>query len=236
MDVTIPVGFLTLAGQLTVPRDAPGIVLFAHGSGSGRFSPRNRLVAEVFEEAGLGTLLIDLLTMEEEEVDRRTAEFRFNIPMLADRLVALVDWLREYEETRELPIGLFGSSTGAGAALIAAAERPDAVAAVVSRGGRPDLAGPHLPRVRAPTLLIVGGRDEPVIDLNLKAQQTLGARSRLKIIRGATHLFEEPGKLAEVARIARNWFLEHMKGGRSPATIRAEPGITERRRSPERTS
>jgi putative phosphoribosyl transferase len=227
MDVTIPVGFLTLAGHLAVPKDAPGLVLFAHG---------NRFVAKVFEEAGLGTLLIDLLTVEEEEVDRRTAEFRFDIPMLADRLVALVDWLREHEETRELPVGLFGSSTGAGAALIAAAERPDAVAAVVSRGGRPDLAGPHLPRVRAPTLLIVGGRDEPVIDLNLKASQTLGARSGLEIIPGATHLFEEPGKLAEVARIARNWFLEHMKGGRSPTTLRAKPRITERRRSPERTS
>ncbi len=209
-ELRFPAGPVTLEGNLAVPRNALGVVLFAHGSGSSRFSSRNRFVAAELQAAGLGTLLIDLLTPDEEEVDVHTHEFRFDIPRLAGRLVALIDHLRSDEETRELPVGLFGSSTGAGAALIAAAERPDAVSAVVSRGGRPDLAGEHLTRARAPTLLIVGGRDEVVIDLNRRAQRVLGGPSKLQIVPGASHLFEEAGKLEEVAGLARDWFVDHL--------------------------
>jgi len=214
--VQIPAGSVTLEGDLGLPEAARGIVLFAHGSGSSRFSERNRFVAGELRNAGLGTLLIDLLTAEEEAVDVRTREFRFDIPMLAERLVALVDWLRGAEETHGLAVGLFGSSTGAGAALIAAAERPGAVSAVVSRGGRPDLAAPRIPEVRAPTLLIVGGLDTAVIEMNQEAQALMRCSTELRIVPGATHLFEEPGKLEEVARLAREWFVEHL-GRPAPA-------------------
>lgn len=218
-EVQIPAGPVILEGSLSIPEGARGLVLFAHGSGSSRFSPRNRFVSGRLQEAGLGTLLIDLLTADEEEVDVLTREYRFDIPMLAERLEALVDWLRAREETRGLPVGLFGSSTGAGAALIAAAERPNDVVAVVSRGGRPDLAGDHLPEVWAPTLLIVGGKDEAVIEMNEEARASLRCASELTIVPGATHLFEEAGKLEEVADLARDWFVEHlgarMEGGES---------------------
>lgn len=210
-DIRITAGPVILDGTLAIPRDARGMVLFAHGSGSSRLSPRNRFVTAELRDAGLATLLIDLLTREEEAVDARTRELRFDIPLLAERLVALVDWLASNEETASLPIGLFGASTGAAAALIAAAERADAVAAVVSRGGRPDLAGEHLPRVRAPTLLVVGGRDEPVIEMNREAHKALRCESALEIVPDATHLFEEPGKLEAVARLARDWFLDHLR-------------------------
>jgi putative phosphoribosyl transferase len=209
-DVRIPVGDVTLDGRLTIPKDARGVVLFAHGSGSSRFSPRNRFVADDLGDAGLATLLIDLLSPEEEQTDLRTRELRFDIPMLARRLVSLVDWLAEADDTEGLKVGLFGSSTGAGAALIAAAERPDGVSAVVSRGGRPDLAGEHLYRVRAPTLLIVGGWDESVIELNRKVLGALRCPNRLEIVPEASHLFEEPGKLEAVARAARDWFAGYL--------------------------
>jgi dienelactone hydrolase len=207
--VSVPFGSLQLDGDLHVPAGARGIVLFAHGSGSSRFSPRNRQVASALREAGLATLLMDLLTREEERVDELTRHLRFDIGLLAERLVAATDWLRTQPGTRELRIGYFGASTGAAAALIAAAERPDAVAAVVSRGGRPDLASERLADVRAPTLLIVGGRDEPVIDMNREALALLRVEKRLEIVPGATHLFEEPGTLEQVARLARDWFAGH---------------------------
>jgi dienelactone hydrolase len=208
--ISIPIGQLTLEGTLGVPAHATGVVLFAHGSGSSRFSPRNRFVARVFRDAGLGTLLLDLLSRSEEAVDEVTRHHRFDIGMLADRLVAAIDWLYEYSDTRDLSIGLFGASTGGGAALVAAAERPDRVAAVVSRGGRPDLAGAALPLVRAPTLLIVGGHDDVVITLNERARDAMRAAVRLEIVPGATHLFEEPGTLERVAELAREWFLAHL--------------------------
>lgn len=199
-----------LEGNLAVPAGARGVVLFAHGSGSSRLSPRNRYVAQVLREGRLGTLLIDLLTPEEETVDLQTAHLRFDVGMLAERVLAATDWLRRREETRGLQIGYFGASTGAGAALIAAAERPDVVGAVVSRGGRPDLAKLALKRVRAPTLFIVGGSDTLVISLNQVAQADIPAETRLEIIPGATHLFEEQGALEEVARLARQWFQQHL--------------------------
>lgn len=200
-----------LEGSLVAPPGARGVVLFAHGSGSSRHSPRNRFVAGVLQRAGLGTLLMDLLTPEEEAVDQRTAHLRFDIGLLAQRLVAATDWLREHPETDKLAVGYFGASTGGGAALVAAAERPDVARAVVSRGGRPDLAGPALDRVRAPTLLIVGGEDVPVVALNREAMgQMRGVEVRLEVIPGATHLFEEPGALEEVARLASEWFLTHL--------------------------
>ena len=199
----------TLEGTLGVPRSASGVVLFAHGSGSSRFSPRNRYVAQVFRDAGLATLLLDLLSRNEEEVDEITRHHRFDIPMLADRLVAAIDWLRTNRETAQLPVGLFGASTGGGAALVAAAERPDRVSAVVSRGGRPDLAGSWLARVEAPTLLIVGGLDDVVIGLNEQARDAMRGDVHLEIVPGATHLFEEPGTLEQVAALAREWFLTH---------------------------
>lgn len=209
-EVTIQEGEPALPGDLALPADAKGIVVFAHGSGSSRFSARNRLVAESLNQGGLATLLFDLLTAAEHEVDQRTRELRFDIPMLGQRLTRTVDWLKEQPGIGNLPVGLFGASTGSAAALIAAAERPDSVAAVVSRGGRPDLAGPHLEQVRAPTLLIVGGDDGPVIGMNRDAARELRGEHRIEIIPGATHLFEEPGKLEEVARLARDWFLTYL--------------------------
>jgi pimeloyl-ACP methyl ester carboxylesterase len=208
--VRVTAGSVMLEGDLRLPQGAKGVVLFAHGSGSSRHSSRNRYVARLMNESGLATLLIDLLTVEEEQVDLRTARLRFNIGLLAERLAGATDWLTQGESTRHLPIGYFGASTGAAAALVAAAERPDQVRAIVSRGGRPDLAGPSLQRVRAPTLLIVGGNDLPVIELNERAYAQLTAEKRLVIIPGATHLFEEPGALDEVARLASQWFLRHL--------------------------
>jgi putative phosphoribosyl transferase len=208
--VRIRAGEVTLDGDLRLPDHARGIVLFAHGSGSSRNSRRNRYVAELLNEGKLATLLLDLLTREEEAVDMRTAHLRFDIDLLARRLVVATDWLTQDPDTRQLPIGYFGASTGAAAALVAAAERPEVVAAVVSRGGRPDLAGPALPLVRAPTLLIVGGDDVAVIELNRQALAQLRVEKALVIVPGATHLFEEPGALDEVARLARDWFEGHL--------------------------
>jgi dienelactone hydrolase len=210
-EVRVPAGPVTLEGNLDIPDDAGGVVLFAHGSGSGRHSPRNRYVARALHEARLATLLIDLLTPEEEEVDLRTRRLRFDIGLLAQRLVGATDWLTQDPTTQDLRLGYFGASTGAGAALVAAAERPEAAGAVVSRGGRPDLAGNNLPHVRAPTLLIVGGSDVPVIGMNQKALAQLRVENKLEIVPGATHLFEEPGALEEVARLAAGWFVRHLK-------------------------
>jgi dienelactone hydrolase len=208
--VSIPIGEIALEGDLNIPPRAIGVVVFAHGSGSSRFSSRNRFVASVLEQAGLATLLMDLLTRDEEVVDQLTAHFRFDIELLAERLVAATDWLTGQVDTSQLPIGYFGASTGAAAALVAAAERPEVVKAIVSRGGRPDLAGPALSRVRAPTLLIVGSRDELVIELNRAALKELRSEKRLEIVPGATHLFEEPGTLEEVGRLARDWFVRYL--------------------------
>jgi dienelactone hydrolase len=211
--VKVPAGAVTLEGDLAVPEGSRGVVLFAHGSGSSRLSPRNRRVAELLRRGGLATLLIDLLTTGEEAIDERTAHLRFDISLLAGRLVAATDWLGAEPETRALRIGYFGASTGAGAALVAATERPEVIGAIVSRGGRPDLAGPALPRVKAPTLLIVGGNDVPVIRMNREALARLRAEARLEIVPGATHLFEEPGALDAVARLARAWFRRHLVPG-----------------------
>jgi len=211
-EVTVPVGDAELDGDLVVPERVTGIVLFAHGSGSGRRSPRNRQVAAALGEARIGTLLVDLLTQDEERIDRVTGEHRFDIDLLARRVIAAVDWLAR-GPAAHLAIGLFGASTGAAAALVAAAARPDEVAAVVSRGGRPDLAGPALPLVRAPTLLIVGGADEVVLALNQHALEILRAEKRLVVVPGATHLFEEPGALEQVARLAADWFADHFSPG-----------------------
>lgn len=209
--VRVPIGPITLEGNLGVPKEPLGIVLFAHGSGSSRHSPRNRYVANVLGKSGLMTLLIDLLTAEEEVVDMQTMHLRFDIGLLAKRLVGATDWLRQNPDTQSFRICYFGASTGAAAALIAATERPDVVSAVVSRGGRPDLAGPALPLVKAPTLLIVGGDDIPVIELNKDAMAQMRCEKKLAIVPGATHLFEEPGKLEEAARLARDWFVQHLK-------------------------
>jgi putative phosphoribosyl transferase len=208
--VEVPAGPVELAGNLSVPEEAGGVVLFAHGSGSGRHSPRNRHVARTLEEAGLATLLIDLLTPDEEEADRESGHLRFDVGLLARRLAGATHWLRQNPDTRDLPVGYFGASTGAGAALVAAAERPREVGAVVSRGGRPDLAGDTLPLVEAPTLLIVGSDDETVIRMNEEALGRLRAEKRLEIVPGAGHLFEEPGTLEEVARLAADWFTRHL--------------------------
>ena len=209
--VRIPVGPDTLEANLVTPKAAPGVVLFAHGSGSSRRSPRNRAVAGVLQDAGLATLLLDLLTAEEEAVDQQTRHLRFDIELLARRLVAVTDWLQQLQQ-EEAPrrCGYFGASTGAAAALVAAAERPQAVAAVVSRGGRPDLAGASLANVRCPTLLIVGGADYQVMELNQQALTKLPATSSLESVPGATHTFEEPGALEAVARLARDWFQRHL--------------------------
>jgi len=208
--VHVPAGEVSLDGDLDLPDGARGIVLFAHGSGSSRLRPRNRHVARLLNEAGLATLLVDLLTPEEEAFDARTARLRFDIDLLAERLVEVTDWLGDRAETRGLRRGYFGASTGAAAALVAAAARPQVVHALVSRGGRPDLAGPALPLVRAPTLLIVGGEDVAVIELNRRALAQLRTEADLAIVPGATHLFEEPGALDEVARLARQWFERHL--------------------------
>jgi dienelactone hydrolase len=214
--VRFETGGVVLDGDLGVPPDARGVVMFAHGSGSSRHSSRNRAVAAALREGGLGTLLIDLLTPEEEAVDLRTRQLRFDIGMLAQRLVGATDWLNAQPATRRLRVGCFGASTGGGAALVAAAERPEAIGAIVSRGGRPDLAGPALPRVVAPTLLIVGGADDVVLDLNRQAMARMLAPVELEVIPGATHLFEEPGALEQVARLARAWFLRHLASVESP--------------------
>jgi putative phosphoribosyl transferase len=208
--ISIDIGPTSLQGDLICPLDARGVILFAHGSGSSRFSSRNRYVAGVLQQGGFATLLLDLLTEQEDIVDQVTRQLRFDIPLLAERLTGAVDWLRSEPATDHLPIGLFGASTGAGAALIAAAARPDAVRAVVSRGGRPDLAGDALPQVGAPTLLIVGGRDEQVITLNEQAQAQMRAQTELSIVPGATHLFEEPGTLELVAQRALEWFTNNL--------------------------
>ena len=205
-EVHVAAGRATLDGTLVLPRDARGVVLFAHGSGSSRRSPRNRFVAQQLQNGGLATLLMDLLTPEEAETDARTRALRFDIGLLAKRLVGAIDWIGRQLATRDLPVGLFGASTGAGAALEAAAARPEAVGAVVSRGGRPDLAGDALPLVRAPALFIVGGRDEPVIRLNREAMAKMRSPVTLEIVPGATHLFEEAGTLEQVARLALDWF------------------------------
>lgn len=209
--VLVSAGKVTLEGSLCIPEEARGVVAFAHGSGSSRHSPRNRYVAQFLRNSRLATLLFDLLTAEEEAEDMETAKLRFDITLLARRLIAATDWLKKNAETRKLGIGYFGASTGAAAALIAAVERPDVVAAIVSRGGRPDLAGKVLPRVKAPTLFIVGGHDFPVIELNQEALAKLSAEKELAVVPGATHLFEEPGALEEVARLAANWFTSHLK-------------------------
>jgi len=209
-EVLVTTTGVELEGSLAVSAAAHGVVLFAHGSGSSRHSPRNQYVARILRQAGLGTLLIDLLTTEEESVDQYTRHLRFDIELLALRLIGVTDWLRQYPLTHELAIGYFGASTGAGAALMAAAERPDVVRAIVSRGGRPDLAGPALMRVHAPTLLIVGGADAPVIDLNEQALELLEGEKQLRIVPRATHLFEEPGALEEVAHLAADWFTRHL--------------------------
>jgi putative phosphoribosyl transferase len=204
--VHVPVGTLELEGDLALPREAAGLVLFAHGSGSSRHSPRNRYVALQLNEAKLGTLLIDLLTPEEELLEAHTRHLRFDIDLLAGRLIGTIAWLKQEPITRAFQVGCFGASTGAAAALVAAAKRPEDVAAVVSRGGRPDLAGTALPRVQAPTLLIVGGDDTVVLDLNQLAFERLRGEKEIAIVPGATHLFEEPGALEVVARLARAWF------------------------------
>jgi dienelactone hydrolase len=219
ISVNVRAGQVCLEGSLSIPTGARSVVLFAHGSGSGRHSPRNRFVARQLHSSGLATLLIDLLTEAEEEDERRSRHLRFDIALLADRLVRATDWLTREPATAALPVGYFGASTGGGAALVAAAARPEQIAAVVSRGGRPDLAGDALARVRAPTLLIVGGADEQVLELNDWALARLGASvKRLDIIPGATHLFEEPGALEEVARRAADWFTRHLTPGRASAS------------------
>jgi dienelactone hydrolase len=206
-----PVG---LEGDLVLPDGARAVVVFAHGSGSSRLSPRNRQVAEVLQEAGIGTLLMDLLTPDEGAADERTGHLRFNIDLLANRLTQAVDWIAANDSTSRLPVGCFGASTGAAAALVTAARRPDNVRAVVSRGGRPDLAGPMLALVDAPTLLIIGGRDRTVLELNRQAFDQLRCEKDLQIVPGATHLFEEPGALDKAAALARGWFVDYLHASR----------------------
>ncbi len=209
-EVRIPAGRVTLDGNLTTIDGATAIVLFVHGSGSSRHSPRNQFVARTLNNAGLATLLFDLLTPEEDAIDARTAELRFNIELLGERLVHATKWAKQQEQTRNLRIGYFGSSTGGAAALVAAAELPQDAGAVVSRGGRPDLAGEALPKVQAPTLLIVGSRDDIVIELNEQARDQMRCEVKLEIVPGATHLFEEPGALEKVAQLASDWFVNHI--------------------------
>jgi len=209
-DVRIQAGQQVLPGSLAIPGNPAGLVLFAHGSGSSRHSPRNQFVARTLNDAGLATLLFDLLTPDEESIDIYTREHRFNIGLLAERLVHATNWAKQQEQTRELRVGYFGSSTGGGAALVAAADIPQHVDAVVSRGGRPDLAGDALPRVQAPTLLIVGGNDDVVIELNDMARDRMCCEVKLEIVPGATHLFEEAGALEKVAKLAGDWFVSHI--------------------------
>ena len=213
--VDIPVGDATLDGDLHIPAQASGLVLFVHGSGSSRHSPRNQFVAQVIRAAGLGTLLFDLLTPAEERIDLRTPYLRFDMDLLAGRLEEVTAWVADTDATRHLRIGYFGASTGGGAALIAAARLGQSIGAVVSRGGRPDLAGALLPQVLAPTLLIVGGRDDVVIQLNEAAYAQLQCEKALRIVPGATHLFEEPGSLDKVARLATEWFQQHLPPSRT---------------------
>jgi len=206
LDLDIPLASVTLKGDLIVPENATGIVIFSHGSGSSRFSSRNKMVAELILQHHIGTFLFDLLTEEEDEIN----ENRFNIDLLSERLIATTQWLMEQESTKELPIGYFGASTGAASALRAAAHFKQKIKAVVSRGGRPDLAISDLPQVTAPTLLIVGSLDTPVITMNKMAYDTLEAPKEMKIVEAATHLFEEPGKLQEVADFAIDWYKKHL--------------------------
>ncbi len=208
--VQIPIGETLLHGDLRIPRDVCGMVVFVHGSGSSRFSPRNRYVAEELAKRGLGTLLLDLLTEEEQRTDLNTMQYRFDVPLLGKRSTLVVDWLLHQPGLSQLPIGLFGVSTGAAAALITAAAMKGSIAAVVSRGGRPDLAEQALIHVDAPTLLIVGGEDEVVLALNKKARARMRCVSELHVVPGASHLFEQPGALAEVATVAAEWFTEHV--------------------------
>lgn len=209
----IPSGQVELEGELSVPLNATGVVLFAHGSGSSRHSPRNQFVARTIREAGVGTLLFDLLTQQEEAVDASTRHLRFDIGLLAERLVDATHWIKNESSTAHLKVGYFGSSTGGGAALVAAAELGSEVGAVVSRGGRPDLAGDALPQVKSPTLLLVGELDHPVIQMNEEARSRMLCERQLKIIPGATHLFEEPGTLEKVARLAAEWFQRYLDHG-----------------------
>ncbi len=211
--VSVPSGKVWLEGNLVIPFDARAVLLFAHGSGSSRHSIRNRFVAGMLREGGMATLLFDLLSPDEEAIDLETTHLRFDIALLAERLMHAIDWVQHHEPTKNLKMGLFGSSTGAAAALVASAHRPDQIGAVVSRGGRPDMAGSALAQVVAPTLLIVGGADGPVITLNQQAFERLSCKKRLEIIPRATHLFEEPGALEEVARLARDWFMEKLNVG-----------------------
>ncbi len=211
-EVTIPAGRVRLPGTLTLPHDPLGLVIFAHGSGSSRHSPRNIMVANWLVDRGCGTCLFDLLT-EDESSDRRNV---FDIGLLADRMIATTDWIAQQAETQRLPIGYFGASTGAAAALVAAAQLGPRIAAVVSRGGRPDLAGEYLPRVVSPTLLLVGSLDDPVIELNEHARRMLRCENELVIVPGATHLFEEPGTLEHVGQLAGDWFVEHFTTSTSP--------------------
>jgi dienelactone hydrolase len=215
--VTILAGQVPLTGDLVIPKEAIGLILFAHGSGSSRISPRNRYVAHILQQAGLATLLMDLLTPLEAAEDLRTTQFRFDIPLLAERLTKVVDWCQQFPGIKEpLPLGLFGASTGAAAALVTAANRSNKVKGVVSRGGRPDLASSSLSQVQAPTLLIVGGQDHTVLEINQIALAQIQSEKRLSIIPGATHLFEERGALEEVARLASQWFRHYL----APATKR----------------
>ena len=220
VDVAVSVGSTTLHGTLAIPGKPKGIVLFAHGTGSSRFSPRNQYVAARLNESAFVTLLMDLLTADEETIDAATRHLRFDIPLLAGRLAGAIDWIVGHAQTERLPIGLFGASTGAAAALVAAAQRPEQVKAVVSRGGRPDLAADALPKVAAPTLLIVGSLDRQVWDLNEAASRSLPGEKQLVVVPGASHLFEEPGKLQEVARLAGLWFAEHLR----PCSLRRFDG------------
>jgi len=209
-EVQIHAGRTVLSGNLTVPEKAVALVLFAHGSGSSRHSPRNQFVARTLNDAALATLLFDLLTPDEEAIDMRTREHRFNIGLLAERLVHATRWAKQQKQTRDLRVGYFGSSTGGGAALVATAELQHDVGAVVSRGGRPDLAGDALPKVQAPTLLIVGGNDDVVIELNEMARDQMRCEVKLEIVSGAMHLFEEPGALEKVAELTSTWFVNHI--------------------------
>jgi putative phosphoribosyl transferase len=209
-DIRIPIDNLVLKGRLNLPGGSKAVVLFAHGSGSGRFSPRNQYVAKEFNKAKIGTLLFDLLTSDEEEEDIATAEYRFNIGLLAERLIGATEWLKKDPLTNNCTYGYFGASTGAAAALIAAAKLPNDIGAVVSRGGRPDLAADYLSQVVSPTLLLVGGEDTEVIELNKQAMDQMTVEKKLIIIPGATHLFEEPGTLEEVAKFSKDWFVRYL--------------------------
>lgn len=208
--VKILSGSVTITGNLEIPEGARGVVVFAHGSGSSRFSPRNTYVAGLLNKRGFGTLLIDLLTVEEESVDQYTGQYRFDIDLLTQRLVDATTWLKKSSLTQKLSIGYFGASTGAAAALNAAAKLPNDIKAVVSRGGRPDLSKEHLAQVKASTLLIVGGDDTEVLEMNQKALTLIRVEKKLEVVPGATHLFEEPGKLEEAAELAIDWFTKHL--------------------------